>query len=82
MITSYQTLARDLPLLRTIAWTTVVFDEAQALKNPDTQLRAAAVALAVRSRFAVTGTPIENPSKSPTPVASAHMPGVRRFHHT
>ncbi|MBK7076080.1 MAG: DEAD/DEAH box helicase [Myxococcales bacterium] len=60
VITSYQTLARDLPLLRTIAWTTVVFDEAQALKNPDTQLRAAAVALAVRSRFAVTGTPIEN----------------------
>ncbi|MBK9037394.1 MAG: DEAD/DEAH box helicase [Myxococcales bacterium] len=60
IVTSYQTLARDLPLLRTIAWTTIIFDEAQALKNPDTQLRAAAVALTARSRFAVTGTPIEN----------------------
>ncbi len=60
VITSYQTLVRDLPLFRTIAWTTVIFDEAQALKNPDTQLRGAAVALAARSRFAVTGTPIEN----------------------
>ena len=59
-MTSYQTLVRDLPLLRTIAWATIIFDEAQALKNPDTQLRAAAVALGARSRFAVTGTPIEN----------------------
>ncbi|MEZ4400800.1 MAG: DEAD/DEAH box helicase [Kofleriaceae bacterium] len=60
VITSYQTLARDLEVLGAIAWTTVIFDEAQAIKNADTQLRAAAAGLVARSRFAVTGTPIEN----------------------
>ena len=59
-ITSYQTLVRDLPLLSAVRWTTVILDEAQAVKNPDTQLRTAVATLSARSRFAVTGTPIEN----------------------
>jgi superfamily II DNA or RNA helicase len=60
LITSYQTLQRDAALLSGVAWTTVLFDEAQALKNPDTGLRRAAAALRARSRFCVTGTPMEN----------------------
>jgi SNF2 family DNA or RNA helicase len=60
VITSYQTLARDVALLRTIRWTTVIFDEAQQVKNPDTQLRAAAATLEAHSRFTITGTPVEN----------------------
>ncbi len=60
LITSYQTLARDLDLFGSIRWTTIILDEAQAVKNPDTQLRAATAALQAHSRFAVTGTPIEN----------------------
>lgn len=60
VITSYQTLARDAALLAEVSWSTALFDEAQAIKNPDTQLRGAATALRAGSRFAVTGTPIEN----------------------
>ena len=60
VITSYQTFVRDQALFAAMPWTTVIFDEAQALKNPDTQVRAAAATLAARSRFAITGTPIEN----------------------
>jgi SNF2 family DNA or RNA helicase len=60
LITSYQTLLRDLPLLRGVAFRSVVFDEAQALKNPDTRLRAAAASLRAQSRFCLTGTPVEN----------------------
>jgi len=60
VITSYQTLARDLEQLRAVPWTTIFFDEAQAVKNPETQLRSAAAALGAHSRFCVTGTPIEN----------------------
>jgi superfamily II DNA or RNA helicase len=60
LITSYQTLVRDLPLLRAVQWSTVIFDEAQALKNPDTQVHRAAGELAAQSRFCITGTPIEN----------------------
>jgi superfamily II DNA or RNA helicase len=60
VVTSYQTLARDLELFRAVGWTSVIFDEAQAVKNPGTQLRAAAAALRATSRFCITGTPIEN----------------------
>ena len=60
LITSYQTLVRDIELLREVGWTTVVFDEAQALKNASTQLRSAAATLRAGSRICVTGTPIEN----------------------
>jgi superfamily II DNA or RNA helicase len=60
VITSYQTLARDVALLGSIRWTTVILDEAQQVKNPDTQLRAAAAALDAHSRFTITGTPVEN----------------------
>ncbi|WP_051186867.1 DEAD/DEAH box helicase [Nocardia tenerifensis] len=41
-------------------WTTAVFDEAQALKNPATQLAKAARALDAEVRVALTGTPVEN----------------------
>jgi len=60
VITSYQTLLRDVERFREVAWATVVFDEAQAVKNPDTQLRGAAASLRAGSRFCITGTPIEN----------------------
>ncbi|HUS68735.1 MAG TPA: DEAD/DEAH box helicase [Kofleriaceae bacterium] len=59
-ITSYQTMQRDADLLATLPLTTVILDEAQALKNPKTGLRRAAATLRARSRFCVTGTPLEN----------------------
>src|SRR5262249_46320606 len=37
-----------------------VLDEAQAIKNPDSQLARAAFALRARFRLALTGTPVEN----------------------
>ncbi len=41
-------------------WASTVFDEAQALKNPRTQLAKAARALASPAKVALTGTPVEN----------------------
>jgi non-specific serine/threonine protein kinase len=41
-------------------WRLVVLDEAQAIKNPDAKQTRAAKALSAQSRFALTGTPIEN----------------------
>jgi SNF2 family DNA or RNA helicase len=59
VLTTYGLLGRD-PSLRAQPWHRVVLDEAQAVKNPDTQAARAARALQARHRLAVTGTPVEN----------------------
>ena len=59
LITSYGTLLR-LPTLTEAAWGIVVIDEAQAIKNPNAKQTRAVKQLKAQSRFALTGTPIEN----------------------
>jgi superfamily II DNA or RNA helicase len=59
-LTSYAILRLDAERLRATTWDTVVLDEAQAIKNPDSQVARAARALQARWRVALTGTPIEN----------------------
>jgi superfamily II DNA or RNA helicase len=59
VITSYGTLIR-LPWLQQAAWSIVVLDEAQAIKNPATRQSRTVKALKSRVRFALTGTPVEN----------------------
>ncbi len=59
-LTSYGLLRRDAELYRALAFDTVVLDEAQHIKNPDTQNAQAAFNLRSRQRFVLTGTPVEN----------------------
>ena len=59
-ITTYPLLRNDAELLGSIAWDTVVLDEAQAIKNPDSQLARAAYKLRGGWRVSLSGTPIEN----------------------
>jgi len=60
VITSYGTLARDQELFVSIEFAAVVADEAQHIKNRRSQNAAALRALRARSRFLLTGTPLEN----------------------
>jgi superfamily II DNA or RNA helicase len=60
VITSYALLRRDLEHLQKFEFATVVLDEAQHIKNPDSQNAKAACALRSRARFILTGTPLEN----------------------
>ena len=60
VITTYSLLARDLAALRTVPWNRLVYDEAQHLKTPDTQVTRAARSLGAPHRLAMTGTPVEN----------------------
>ena len=60
VLTTYSLLARDLRILSAVDWHRVVFDEAQHLKNPGTQVTRAARALPAMHRLALTGTPVEN----------------------
>ena len=59
-VTSYNLLVRDYSSFAEIAWKGLVLDEAQAIKNPDTQVARAVRALTPPNRIAMTGTPIEN----------------------
>ena len=60
IVISYNTAVSDLSLLKMINWNCVVLDEAQNIKNPESE-RAKSVKLITRkSSVAVTGTPFEN----------------------
>ena len=60
IITSYDYLKRDLELYKKMAFHFVIIDEAQAIKNHQTKNAEAVKELRSVSRFAITGTPIEN----------------------
>ena len=59
-VTSYNLLVRDYTDFSEIEWDALVIDEAQAIKNPDTQAARAVRALTPARRIALTGTPVEN----------------------
>jgi superfamily II DNA or RNA helicase len=59
-LTSYALLRLDADALAARPWTAVVLDEAQAIKNPDSQVTRAAYRLQGALKLAVTGTPLEN----------------------
>jgi len=58
--TSYALLRLDRERLAAVEWDGVVLDEAQNIKNPESQVAQAAFALRARRRTALTGTPVEN----------------------
>ncbi|MGO4612793.1 DEAD/DEAH box helicase [Nocardia sp. 2YAB30] len=60
VVTGYPTLRLHGGLLAGRRWATAVFDEAQALKNPRTQVAKAARAVDAAAAVALTGTPVEN----------------------
>jgi superfamily II DNA or RNA helicase len=59
-LTSYATLRNDIDTLSGVRWDTVVLDEAQNIKNADSQAARAAFDLDARFRMTLTGTPVEN----------------------
>ena len=60
VVTSYSLLVKDYRDICEVEWGALVLDEAQAIKNPDTQAARAVRALGVKRRIALTGTPVEN----------------------
>jgi SNF2 family DNA or RNA helicase len=59
-LTTYALLRRDAEKLAAQRWELAVLDEAQAIKNPDSQTARAAFGLRAERRIALTGTPVEN----------------------
>ena len=75
VITSYALLRRDIDTLREINFSTAVLDEAQHIKNPETQNAQAAFALRAKHRFVLTGTPMENSVRDLWSIMNFALPG-------
>jgi superfamily II DNA or RNA helicase len=60
VVTSYALIRRDAEHYREFEFDTVVLDEAQHIKNRQTQNAQAVKAIRARNRLVLTGTPIEN----------------------
>lgn len=60
VVVSYGVLARETELLSSRVWTTLVLDEAQAIKNHATQRFQNVLKLNSEFRVVTTGTPVEN----------------------
>ncbi len=60
VITTYGTAVRDIEALSECGWAGVVLDEAQAIKNPGSDVARELRRIPARSRVALTGTPVEN----------------------
>ncbi len=60
VVTTYGTLLRDEAAMTKQAWSVLVCDEAQFLKNANAKAAQAVRALSAQCRLSLTGTPVEN----------------------
>lgn len=60
VLTTYATAVRDIVPLSAITWRRVVVDEAQVIKNYQSETAQELRRLSAHSRIALTGTPVEN----------------------
>jgi len=75
LVTSYDLLKRDIELYEPIDFSYVIVDEAQYIKNHSTQNAKAVKLLRGRTRFALTGTPVENSLAELWSIFDFLMPG-------
>ena len=76
LITSYGLLVQSIELFTDLRWNIAIFDEAQALKNPETKRYQAAAQLKTKGRVALSGTPIENRLSELWSLFSLLIPGL------
>jgi hypothetical protein len=60
VITNYPCLREDAQVLQAVEWDVVILDEAQAIKNCESQTFEVACGLRARRRLCISGTPLEN----------------------
>ena len=76
VVTGYSLLVRDFRLFADMSFSALVLDEAQMIKNPDTQAARAARALDVPVKVALTGTPLENSANDIWSIEEFLNPGL------
>ena len=80
LITSYPLIRRDLAYYKDITFSAVIIDEAQNIKNSASMNAQSVKNLKTESRFALTGTPIENSLSEIWSIFDFVMPGYLFSH--
>jgi len=75
VIASYGLADRDREEFSQVKWKRVILDEAQNIKNPSTRQHMAVKLFPAGSRFALTGTPVENRLSELWSIFDFFMPG-------
>jgi SNF2 family DNA or RNA helicase len=75
IITTYNLLKRDLESYNVLEFDYCILDEAQYIKNPNSQNAKAVKEIKAKSRFALSGTPIENSLMELWSIFDFIMPG-------
>lgn len=75
VVVSYGLIKNDLDLFSNIQFSSIILDEAQAIKNPETQVSKAVKRLRAPFKIALTGTPIENQLTDLWNIMDFLMPG-------
>jgi len=78
VVTSYALIRRDAEKYRELEFDTVVLDEAQHIKNRQTQNAQAVKAVKAQHRLVLTGTPLENSVLDLWSIFDFLMPGLSR----
>lgn len=76
IVVNYAQLRSLSPQIADVQWHAAILDEAQYIKNPDSQTAQAARALKAGHRLALTGTPIENRLLDLWSIFAFAMPGA------
>jgi superfamily II DNA or RNA helicase len=81
VLSTYPLLARD-QVFQERAWSSVILDEAQVIKNPNAKTAEAARALRAEHKLCLTGTPMENHLGELWSLFEFIMPGMLRDYGT
>ncbi|TLX51773.1 helicase [Pseudoalteromonas ruthenica] len=76
IVTTYTLFKRDFAFYHGVQFNTVVLDEAQAIKNAQSQLSIKAKQLQAQTRIALSGTPFENNLQELKSVFDFALPGL------
>jgi SNF2 family DNA or RNA helicase len=76
VLSTYDTVVIDEMLIRAIEWNCIVCDEAQALKNPESNRRRVLSELSAKARLLMTGTPVETSLVDIWSLMDIAIPGV------
>ena len=81
VITTYDTMVNDISIFSSFEWSWVICDEAQAIKNPDSNRRRAIATIPRRRTIPMTGTPVENSLLDLWSLADFAIPGLLGCRH-